>query len=463
MIKIFHHYISTTFLILFAIEYGIFFAAMYFGSEFRFLYSESWYSEGYIVLSSWVFATTLSFCLVSIGLYRRNLGQNEYELLSRTTVGFSCSIFIIVCIYYFFPQFLIARSVLAYALIFAFLGMITCRFIFKQLVGQNALNKKILVIGCGNNANKILHSNNGYIHKGFEIKGCCATENETIAIDQHHIVLNPKQNILDYIKKNNIEEIVVALDDRRTKMPLDHLLDCKMEGIKIVDLLSFYEREKAYIDLDNLHPSWMLFSDGFAKSGIRTTVKRFIDLVTSLTLLLFTFPVMLLTAFAIFLESGFRAPIFYRQVRVGENNQNFNVLKFRSMRTDAEKQGIQCAKINDNRITRVGGFIRKYRIDELPQILNVLKGEMSFVGPRPERPAFVDGFNKSIPFYKERHRIKPGITGWAQLCYPYGENEYDAIQKLQYDLYYVKNYSLFLDFTIILHTVEVVLWGKGAR
>jgi lipopolysaccharide/colanic/teichoic acid biosynthesis glycosyltransferase len=166
---------------------------------------------------------------------------------------------------------------------------------------------------------------------------------------------------------------------------------------------------------------------------------------------------------AIFLESGIKAPILYRQVRVGENNKNFDILKFRSMQTDAEKNGVEWAKKNDGRVTRVGNFIRKYRIDELPQIYNVLKGNMSFVGPRPERPEFVKKFDNSILYYRERHRVKPGITGWAQLCYPYGANEYDTKQKLQYDLYYVKNYSLFLDLTVIVHTVEVVLWGKGAR
>ncbi len=172
---------------------------------------------------------------------------------------------------------------------------------------------------------------------------------------------------------------------------------------------------------------------------------------------------MLLTALAILLENGFKGPILYRQLRVGEKNKNFELLKFRSMKVDAEKKGAQWAQKNDKRITLVGRFIRKSRIDELPQIFNVLRGDMSFVGPRPERPEFVQGFNERIPFYRERHRVKPGITGWAQLCYPYGADEYDTIQKLQYDLYYVKNYSLFLDFSIMLNTVEVILWGKGAR
>jgi len=191
--------------------------------------------------------------------------------------------------------------------------------------------------------------------------------------------------------------------------------------------------------------------------------KRLVDIIASLGLLLVAWPFMLLACLAILLENGLKSPVIYRQIRVGEDNKPFAVMKFRSMCTDAEKNGAQWAQKNDDRITSVGRFIRKVRIDELPQIFNVLKGEMSFVGPRPERPEFVDGFEQRIPFYAERHRVKPGITGWAQLCYPYGANEQDTINKLEYDLYYVKNYSLFLDISIILGTVEVILWGRGAR
>jgi sugar transferase (PEP-CTERM system associated) len=343
--------------------------------------------------------------------------------------------------------------------------MLICRYIFNKLAGKSILQKKILLIGSGNNANKILNNKSGYIHKGFDIIGCFSTTQEKIIVPTHNILNadNDSKTIIDIVFQHKINEIVIALDDRRTSMPVNELLDCKISGIKIIDLLSFYEREKAYLDLENLKPSWMVFSDGFAQSGLRTIIKRLVDITASFMLLVLALPVMLLTVLAICLESGIRAPIIYRQTRVGENNQNFDVLKFRSMKTDAEAQGIQFAKINDTRITKVGNFIRKARIDELPQIFNVFKGDMSFVGPRPERPVFVEEFKKNIPYYRERHRIKPGITGWAQLCYPYGENEYDAIQKLQYDLYYVKNYSLFLDLTIIIHTVEVVLWGKGAR
>jgi sugar transferase (PEP-CTERM system associated) len=235
-----------------------------------------------------------------------------------------------------------------------------------------------------------------------------------------------------------------------------------MGGFEVVDLLTFFEREAGLLRVDSLHPSWLVFSDGFRLAGVQQAIKRWLDIAACLTLLLVAWPVMALTALAIMVESGVGAPILYRQVRVGLNGRLFNVIKFRSMRTDAEKDGkAQWARANDDRITRVGLFIRKVRIDELPQLLNVLKGEMSLVGPRPERPEFVEKFAETIPYYAERHRVKPGITGWAQLCYQYGASYQDTIEKLQYDLYYVKNYSIFLDILIMLQTIEVVLWGKG--
>jgi len=231
-------------------------------------------------------------------------------------------------------------------------------------------------------------------------------------------------------------------------------------------LLSFFERETGKIRLDQLHPSWLLFSDGFNQGGMRATTKRTFDICISSLLLVITWPLMLLTVIAIWIESGFnfKTPILFKQVRVGAGGRPFQVLKFRSMIVDAEKSGkAQWASKNDSRITRVGSLIRKIRVDELPQILNVFRGDMSFVGPRPERPEFVVIFSEKIPYYSERHRVKPGITGWAQLLYPYGSSEKDALEKLQYDLYYVKNHSIFLDFLIMLQTAEVVLFSRGAR
>jgi len=234
--------------------------------------------------------------------------------------------------------------------------------------------------------------------------------------------------------------------------------------MEILELPSFLERETGKVRLDVLNPSWIIFGEGFRNSLLQRALERSLDVVASAMLLILATPLMLLAIVAIKLEDGWRAPVIYRQARVGRNNETFNIVKFRSMRTDAEKPGEAVwATPDDPRVTRVGSVMRKTRIDELPQLFAVLRGDMSFVGPRPERPEFVARLEQQIPYYRERHTVKPGITGWAQLCYPYGASEKDALEKLQYDLYYVKNRSLLFDLAILIQTVEVVLWGKGAR
>ena len=462
MIRIFRHYLSNAYVGLFIAEFSMLFGAMYMGTELRFFYSSSWYSDEYIILSSSIFSTVTTISNVGLGLYRRSLSWDDYHLVSRIAVSFFSSMIVLLVIYYSFPEFNIARSVLVYTFAIAFLGMLFCRYLFYKYVNHLKLKKRILVIGVGKNANHLVNSNDNYIHRGFIITACLAINESKVIVTNHKIISN-YESILSVVKQLDIDEIVLALDDRRCTFPMDDLLDCKVYGIDVVDLLTFYEREKSMIDLENIYPSWFVFSDGFGTGGMRVIGKRTVDLLASFLLLTVSWPFMLIVACAIYIESGFKGPILYRQTRVGEHDQDFNVIKFRSMRTDAELNGAQWAQENDKRITRVGAIIRKIRLDELPQIWNVFRGHMSFVGPRPERPAFVNEFDKMIPYYRKRHRVKPGITGWAQLCYPYGANEYDAIQKLQYDLYYVKNYSLFLDITIIIHTIEVILWGKGAR
>ncbi|HJX21606.1 MAG TPA: TIGR03013 family XrtA/PEP-CTERM system glycosyltransferase, partial [Steroidobacteraceae bacterium] len=246
--------------------------------------------------------------------------------------------------------------------------------------------------------------------------------------------------------------------------PLRELLECRIAGIDVTELLTFLERETGRVHIDVLNPSWMIFGEGFRRDPLRLLSARLLDLLASLLTVVVSLPVLVLTALAIKLEDGWRAPVFYRQARVGLAGHSFDVLKFRSMRTDAERDGqAQWAQKADPRVTRVGAVIRKLRIDELPQILNVLRGHMSFVGPRPERPQFANELVGKIPYYVLRHCVKPGITGWAQLCYPYGSSEEDAFEKLQYDLYYIKNNSLLFDLAILVQTAEVVFMGKGAR
>jgi sugar transferase (PEP-CTERM system associated) len=256
---------------------------------------------------------------------------------------------------------------------------------------------------------------------------------------------------------------VVAMDDRRRGFPIPELLDCRLAGVDVTELLTFLERETGRVHIDLLNPSWMIFGQGFKRDPLRLFSSRVLDVLASLAVLVVALPAMALTFLAIRIEDGWQAPVLYRQARVGLDGQLFEVLKFRSMRQDAELNGAQWAQDADPRVTRVGAIIRKLRIDELPQVFNVLRGHMSFVGPRPERPEFVAQLAEKIPYYVQRHCVKPGITGWAQLCYPYGSSEKDALEKLQYDLYYIKNNSLLFDLAILIQTAEVVLFGKGAR
>jgi sugar transferase (PEP-CTERM system associated) len=270
------------------------------------------------------------------------------------------------------------------------------------------------------------------------------------------------ESLLDLAARYNVNHIVVAVKDRRGgALPVQELLRCRVKGIRVSELATFFERERRQVLIESLTPGWMVFGEGFRQGLTRTIVKRLFDIAASVALLVLTLPVMLVTALCILIESG--RPVFYRQERVGEGGRTFTIYKFRSMSTAAERDGKpRWAEARDARVTPIGRVIRKLRIDELPQIFNVLHGEMSFVGPRPERPYFVEQLTEQIPYYALRHSVKPGITGWAQVRYTYGASVDDAVEKLQYDLYYVKNNTLFLDLMILISTMEVVLWGGGS-
>jgi sugar transferase (PEP-CTERM system associated) len=299
--------------------------------------------------------------------------------------------------------------------------------------------------------------------QGFTIVGFVRVDGEEPRITNERII-NLRQPLAEYAEQTEIDQIVVALDNKRDQTPTDELFKCRLQGIKVMNLVNFFEQEAGKILVDFATPGWMSLTEDLRSDSSSKWTKRWFDICASFILLMGTWPIMLITAVAIWLEDGFKAPVFFSQERVGLNGKAFRVLKFRSMSVDAEGDGkARWASKNDSRVTRVGSFIRRTRIDELPQIFNVLSGDMAFIGPRPERPEFVKQLAKKIPYYNSRHSVKPGITGWAQLCYPYGASEEDARQKLQYDLYYVKNQSLFLDFMVTFSTVEVVLFGKGAR
>jgi sugar transferase (PEP-CTERM system associated) len=322
----------------------------------------------------------------------------------------------------------------------------------------------VLILGAGTRASQIHNQMRRRTdRRGFCVVGYVPHPNETLAVPEDHLI-RTSLPLRALVQREQIDEVVVGVDDRRGHMPMDDLLECRQMGVTITDLTSFFERESGRLQLTFLDPSWLVFSGGFNGTPLRQLSKRCFDLVAASALLLLCWPLMLLEALAITLESGWGQPILYRQERVGAHGASFQLLKFRSMRTDAERDGVaRWASKNDDRVTRVGRISRKLRIDELPQLWNVLKGDMSIVGPRPERPQFVADLAGQIRYYSLRHCMKPGLAGWAQLSYPYGATVEEAAEKLKYDLFYVKNHNLLLDLLILIQTVEVVLFGRGAR
>ena len=319
---------------------------------------------------------------------------------------------------------------------------------------------RVLVLGDGARAER-LRELGDKPEAGFAIVGFLGM-NEGKPVVEEAIPRAAIHNLSRFVENLGVSEVVLALEERRNSLPLKDLLRIKTAGVHVNEFSSFMERETGRVDLDTLNPSWLIFSDGFSSGRmVSSALKRVFDVMASALLLVLTAPVILLFALIVKLDS--KGPAFFRQTRVGLYGQDFNLIKLRSMRTDAEANGAQFAQKDDPRVTRVGKFIRKVRIDELPQAWSVLKGEMSFVGPRPERPEFVSDLEEQLPYYAERHMVKPGITGWAQINYPYGASIEDSRHKLEYDLYYAKNYTPLLDLLIMLQTIRVVLWHEGAR
>jgi sugar transferase (PEP-CTERM system associated) len=408
-------------------------------------------------------AVAMLICMVATGLYNTRQRATHIGILVRVAASAGASCVLMVLFYYVAPRLDLGGRLTALTAMFAFLLVILVRGVFSFLIDEDVFKRRILVYGCGRQASSITRLRRRADQRGFLLVGYLAAPGDRTFVP-HERIVTAEGSLLDFARLHRIDEIVVAMDDRRQAFPVQELLECRLAGIDIVEIVSFLERETGRVRLDVLNPSWMIFADGFRRDPLRLASERALNVVASLGLLFVTWPIMLLAALAIKLEEGISAPALYQQARVGLEGRIFNVLKFRSMCTDAEVDGLaRWADKNDTRITRVGAWLRKLRIDELPQIINVLKGDMSFVGPRPERPEFVAALNEKIPYYRERHCVKPGITGWAQLCYPYGSSEQDALEKLQYDLFYVKNHSLIFDIVILLQTAEVILWRKGSR
>jgi sugar transferase (PEP-CTERM system associated) len=380
------------------------------------------------------------------------------KLMPSFLMGFM----ILTLVFYVAPELYFGRGILLLVFAIAAAGIFISRMVFFKSSELRFLESRILFLGGGPLAKEcsVLAEESNNYHR-YVIAGFIPIATEELCVPEEALLsVRDGDTLVSLAQQYNVEEIVVSVQNRRGGFPIKQLLECKLQGLKVTDAATFFERETCQIRVDSLQPSWLVFGGGFDQSFIRTFMKRGFDLICSTIILVLSLPVMLLTALVIVVEDG--APVFYSQERVGLDGKSFKVLKFRSMRNDAEKAGKPVwAAQNDPRVTRVGNFIRKVRIDELPQVFNVFRGEMSFVGPRPERPYFVEQLMEVVPYYNVRHSIKPGITGWAQVRYGYGSSAEDALQKLQYDLYYVKNNSLFLDVLVLIDTLKVVLFRSG--
>ena len=410
-----------------------------------------------------LFSAAMGGCLLAFGLYSARQRARSGGIVVRVIAAIAAGVIVTTVCFYIIPHLWIGRGVLGLAAVSAAAIVVLVRLAFSRFADESRFKRRVLVYGTGRSTTAIARLRRRSDRRGFILTGFVQPEGEEIEVPRERVVI-PRGDLLDLCAWLEIDEVVVAMDDRRRGFPIRDLLECRLAGIEVTELLSFLERETGRVRIDVLNPSWLIFGQGFNRGSLRLFTSSLLDLTASTLMLALSLPVLLATVIAIKLEDGLRAPVLYRQDRVGLGGRPFQLLKFRSMRVDAEANGEALwAQKDDPRITRVGAVLRKLRIDELPQLINVLRGDMCLVGPRPERPQFVRELADRVPYYMQRHCVKPGITGWAQLCFPYGSSEQDAVEKLQYDLYYIKNNNLLFDLSILVQTAEVVFLGKGAR
>jgi len=462
MIRIFGHYVSRIFIGLGAVEIVVLWLSLIAGYYIRLEAQLEQLEAPFSLVSSLAlgYAAITVLAMVSVGLYQRGLPWGAGFIL-RILMAFGLSFTATVLLFYAAPHVTLGRGVVGLTLLFSLVGILSVRSLFLRFAGTDVFHHRVLVLGVGRNAASIRDLEG--LDQLFSVVGFVplGEPEETIPAARQ---VRLESSLVGLMVERDADELVVAVDDRRKRLPVDEILDCKMSGMRVLDLATFFEKEASLVNLDVLQPSWLIFSPGFQRRPLIDLGKRVLDLAGAVVMLVLGLPAIAAVALGVWLESRCRGPVLFHQTRVGLGGQPFRLHKFRSMHPDAEADGKAVwATVGDPRVTRFGRFIRKTRLDELPQLFNVLRGEMSLVGPRPERPEFVAELSSRLRYYPERHRVKPGLTGWAQLNYQYGASVDDARKKLEYDLYYVKNASLFLDLVILLETVEIVLWGKGAR
>ena len=466
LIRVFKHYIPLAYAVLIVLEAGVLFSSLFLAETLINYLRVSTVPTGAGLdwIKALFFTVTMTGSLSTMGIYRRLVRiHKRIDLLLRIFLGLSLGVLILSIFFYFYPALFIGRAVIAVTVAISFVGIVVLRVIFIRLSDNEILKRRILVIGAGKAASQLEELRRRGDRYGFDLIGYVHVFGEHNIVDDKKIIV-PNKPLVELVKEYEIDEIVVAVNDRRKSFPVDEILECKMEGIDVIDLIAFFERQTGKIKLDALHPSSLIFSDGFDKIIQANVSKRIFDLIASLTILVISSPILLLAIASILVESGIKGKVFYLQERVGLDGKIFKVIKLRTMREDAEADGkARWSGPDDNRLTKNGRILRHFRIDEIPQLINVLRGDMTLVGPRPERPQFVEQLAQIIPFYNMRHRVKPGVTGWAQISYPYGSSEHDAIQKLQYDLFYMKNYSILFDLIILLQTAATVIFGDTSR
>ena len=465
MIRLFSHYVPRNTLFIAVLEALILAASVY-------LAAILWTGPGSIgsadrlAVESFILAGSMLLAMGLMGVYGQSSIEGWKTTLIRLVIAAGVGFAVVGLLSRGLNETLAVLGIPGAVGVAGALALISVeRLVVFRWEGAKALRPQVMVLGTGSRASRVDDIVRAQPSaRRMDIVGFVASNEEEHYVPERRLIQRGEgERLWDLVRRYGINEIIVGVRDRRNGgLPTEELLECRLHGVRVTYLTDFFERETGQIRVESLNTSWLIFSEGFRRNSMRNFVKRTFDIVASGGLLVVTAPIMAVTTLAILLTMG--RPVFYKQQRVGERGQVFTIRKFRSMRNDAEKDGKAVwAMTDDDRITPVGRVIRLLRIDELPQIFNVFRGDMSFVGPRPERPEFVSDLAEQIPYYDARHSIKPGITGWAQVRYAYGASVEDARQKLQYDLYYVKNHTLFLDIMIMLDTVQVVLFGKGAR
>lgn len=408
------------------------------------------------------FTLPLQLTLLSVGLYNEKIRESYSGIAARILVAISLAYMLSTSLYLItplsFPEGFSREWMYSTALV----ALVIVRYIAIRSRYQMLGRLKVLILGAGERAsliNRCMRRQSDRVR--IDIVGYIPMPGDNLETSDVSPIIPLNEPLEDVVRQHHIKEIVIAADERRGNLPIESLSRCKMQGIQIIEIIDFIERESGQVAVDHIHPSWVIFNALSARNRTRQQFYWLFNCCIALLILLATWPLIIAVILMIKWEDGLNAPVLYSQERTGLKGEPFSIYKFRSMHLDAEKAGAQMASRDDPRITRVGQFIRKYRLDELPQLINVLKGDMNFVGPRPERPVFTSQFEQSIPYYNHRLYVKPGLTGWAQLKYPYGEGIEDAIEKLKFDLYYIKHRSLMLDILILIRTSEIVLFGKG--